>query len=86
MENVPGEPSATTADEGKSKADHRVRPGRRTVEERQQAVLDLFAGKALLITRTSSLDPASDGSLNPRREEPRIRVPMGTDLRRKTRG
>jgi transposase-like protein len=24
----------------------RVRPGRRTVEERQQAVLDLFAGKA----------------------------------------
>jgi transposase-like protein len=24
----------------------RIRPGRRTVEERQQAVLDLFAGKA----------------------------------------
>lgn len=27
-------------------ADERARPGRRTVEERQQAVLELFAGKA----------------------------------------
>ncbi|HEU4731382.1 MAG TPA: transposase [Kofleriaceae bacterium] len=27
-------------------ADVRARPGRRTVEERQQAVMDLFAGKA----------------------------------------
>lgn len=27
-------------------ADVRARPGRRTVEERQQAVLELFAGKA----------------------------------------
>lgn len=29
-----------------SEADVRARPGRRTVEERQQAVLELFAGKA----------------------------------------
>jgi transposase-like protein len=29
-------------------ADARVRPGRRTVEERQQAVMDLFAGKATI--------------------------------------
>ena len=35
--------------------------------------------KALLITTTSSPDPASVGSLNVRREEPRIRVRMGTD-------
>jgi hypothetical protein len=36
--------------------------------------------KALLITTTSSLDSASVGSLNRRREEPKIRVPMSTDL------
>ncbi|MEZ4401896.1 MAG: helix-turn-helix domain-containing protein [Kofleriaceae bacterium] len=31
---------------GSSEPDVRARPGRRTVEERQQAVLELFAGKA----------------------------------------
>jgi transposase-like protein len=36
--------SAATADD----QDARVRPGRRTVEERQQAVMDLFAGKATI--------------------------------------
>jgi transposase-like protein len=46
----PSEESSTTVAEGEageSKSDHRARPGRRTVEERQQqAVLELFAGKA----------------------------------------
>lgn len=49
MEKAPGAGSSTSAVEGdarQSQADQRVRPGRRTVEERQQAVLDLFAGKA----------------------------------------
>jgi transposase-like protein len=49
MGKAPGEESSTTVAEGEageSKSDHRARPGRRTVEERQQAVLDLLAGKA----------------------------------------
>ena len=49
VEKAPSEESSTTVVEGEageSEPDHRVRPGRRTVEERQQAVLDLFAGKA----------------------------------------
>jgi transposase-like protein len=49
VEQTPGAETSTTVVEGEaseSHADHRVRPGRRTVEERQQAVLDLFAGKA----------------------------------------
>jgi transposase-like protein len=47
VEKAPGGESSTTLDEGKaSESDQRVRPGRRTVEERQQAVLDLLAGKA----------------------------------------
>jgi transposase-like protein len=41
---------APTSDEAvapeTTEADVRARPGRRTVEERQQAVLELFAGKA----------------------------------------
>jgi transposase-like protein len=41
---------APTSDEAAApeatEADVRARPGRRTVEERQQAVLELFAGKA----------------------------------------
>lgn len=39
---VPDEAEASASIE----ADVRARPGRRTVEERQQAVLELFAGKA----------------------------------------
>jgi len=39
-------PSGTTSDDSDVGADARVRPGRRTVEERQQAVLDLLGGKA----------------------------------------
>lgn len=39
-------PSGTTNDDTDVGADARVRPGRRTVEERQQAVLDLLKGKA----------------------------------------
>ena len=39
-------PSGTTNDDSDVGADARVRPGRRTVEERQQAVLDLLGGKA----------------------------------------
>ena len=39
---VPPSDETGEADE----ADVRARPGRRTVEERQQAVLELFAGKA----------------------------------------
>lgn len=35
---------ATTSDD----ADARARPGRRTVEERQRAVMELFAGKATI--------------------------------------
>jgi transposase-like protein len=49
VEKAPSEEPSTAAVEGEmgeSKSEHRVRPGRRTVEERQQAVLDLFAGKA----------------------------------------
>ena len=49
VEKAPGAESITTVVEGEAgeaKSDLRVRPGRRTVEERQQAVLDLFAGKA----------------------------------------
>jgi transposase-like protein len=38
-----GDAAATPDD-----ADTRARPGRRTVEERQQAVMDLFAGKATI--------------------------------------
>jgi transposase-like protein len=34
------------ADDGGAGGDVRARPGRRSVEERQRAVLDLFAGKA----------------------------------------
>jgi transposase-like protein len=40
---TPPGPTNVEADTG---ADARVRPGRRTVEERQQAVLDLLGGKA----------------------------------------
>jgi transposase-like protein len=39
-------PSGNTNDDTEVGADVRVRPGRRTVEERQQAVLDLLGGKA----------------------------------------
>jgi transposase-like protein len=39
-------PSGTTDADTDANADARARPGRRTVEERQQAVLDLLAGKA----------------------------------------
>src|SRR5262249_1413800 len=40
-------PAAADASDAESAgADVRARPGRRTVEERQQAVLELFAGKA----------------------------------------
>jgi transposase-like protein len=39
---VPNEAEVSASDE----ADVRARPGRRTVEERQQAVLELFAGRA----------------------------------------
>src|SRR6266568_3348032 len=49
MGKAPDAESRTTAVEGEAselKSDHRARPGRRTVEERQQAVLDLLAGKA----------------------------------------
>jgi transposase-like protein len=49
VEKAPSEESSTAEVEGEigeSKSDLRVRPGRRTVEERQQAVLDLFGGKA----------------------------------------
>src|SRR3954447_4884199 len=49
MGKAPDAESNTVVDEGETgeaKADHRARPGRRTVEERQQSVLDLFAGKA----------------------------------------
>lgn len=49
VEKAPSEESSTKVVEGEageSKSDHRARPGRRTVGERQQAVLDLFAGKA----------------------------------------
>lgn len=46
---------------GESEAEHRGRPGRRTVEERQQAVLDLVAGKATLdqIARRLGVLPAT---------------------------
>jgi transposase-like protein len=49
VEKAASEESSTTMVEGEageSQPDHRVRPGRRTVEERQQAVLELLAGKA----------------------------------------
>jgi transposase-like protein len=49
VEKAPGAESSATGVEGEageSKSDLRVRPGRRTVEERQQAVLELLAGKA----------------------------------------
>lgn len=49
MEKAPEAESGTTGVEGEageSKSDHRARPGRRTVDERQQAVLDLLVGKA----------------------------------------
>jgi transposase-like protein len=39
-------PETSAADD--ADADVHVRPGRRTVEERQRAVLDLFAGKATI--------------------------------------
>jgi transposase-like protein len=38
--------SAAAAMTSTDDVDARARPGRRTVEERQQAVMDLFAGKA----------------------------------------
>jgi transposase-like protein len=49
--------AAPEADE----ADVRARPGRRTVEERQQAVLDLLAGKATVdqIARRLGVQPAT---------------------------
>jgi transposase-like protein len=48
VEKAPGSESTASVEASGSEgdADCRVRPGRRTVEERQQAVLDLFAGKA----------------------------------------
>lgn len=39
-------PTPATAATETDDVDARARPGRRTVEERQQAVMDLFAGKA----------------------------------------
>lgn len=42
--SVPAAADSSNADS--AGADVRARPGRRTVEERQQAVLELFAGKA----------------------------------------
>jgi transposase-like protein len=47
-EQVSRTPAAEQAPDtiGEGEADVRARPGRRTVEERQQAVLDLMAGKA----------------------------------------
>lgn len=42
----PSPPSAGTETPEATEADERARPGRRTVEERQRAVLELFAGKA----------------------------------------
>jgi len=39
-------PSGTAEADADGNADARARPGRRTVEERQQAVLELLAGKA----------------------------------------
>ena len=44
--SVESSTSVVEGEAGESKSDHRARPGRRTVEERQQAVLDLLAGKA----------------------------------------
>lgn len=41
-----GETTTTPARNASDDADVRARPGRRTVEERHQAVMDLFAGKA----------------------------------------
>lgn len=38
----------TSADPEAGEADGRARPGRRTVEERQQAVLDVLGGKATI--------------------------------------
>ena len=48
-ESQPASPSPTgsdTPDLAVGETEVRARPGRRTVEERQQAVLELFAGKA----------------------------------------
>jgi|JI10StandDraft_1071094.scaffolds.fasta_scaffold126184_3 transposase-like protein len=46
---TPPSPSAdASAPAGNDEPDVRARPGRRTVEERQQAVLELFAGKATI--------------------------------------
>jgi len=42
----PSSVAADAADAASVGADTRARPGRRSVEERQQAVLELFAGKA----------------------------------------
>ena len=44
----PSPNSDATAPAGRTEPDVRARPGRRTVEERQQAVLELFAGKATI--------------------------------------
>ena len=48
-ESTPSTPVPAGTDESEpAGADERARPGRRTVEERQQAVLELFAGKATI--------------------------------------
>jgi transposase-like protein len=65
-EKAPGESSAASveASGGEGDADCRVRPGRRTVEERQQAVLELFAGKATvdqIARRLGVLPSTADG-------------------------
>jgi transposase-like protein len=57
-------PNGTSAQEAAPTdpdADVRARPGRRTVEERQQAVLDLLAGKATVdqIARRLGVQPAT---------------------------
>lgn len=44
----PSPNAAAAAPSGGNEPDVRARPGRRTVEERQQAVLELFAGKATI--------------------------------------
>jgi transposase-like protein len=63
VEKAPSvEPSTAVAEvEAGSKSDLRVRPGRRTVEERQQAVLELLAGKATVdqIARRLGVLPAT---------------------------
>lgn len=64
VEKAPGVESSATVVEGEadeSKSDLRVRPGRRTVEERQQAVLELMAGKATVdqIARRLGVLPAT---------------------------